>query len=624
MRTCSPDGIGVDASRAHLMKFSHHYWPMDALKTWLEQNWDMWIESPPPWFTTRFIKRIIRVAPPEALPMSVLQGLAEKYSDDKNPDNWSSGSFASRESKGMRTIRNLNTDSRPGPSRDALVRRETKRRRLLASSQRKNHFLWAAALFCGYADLITTVLVAFAYLRMGTEGRIAAYLIFGVLAAHLLSEAIISLGTGQGSLAALVSLGGGKLLWSTWHVVENRPIGGGLSAISGLVVARCTHTVLNSLPQAVVQLILVIQRDPSEVSWLMLLSIVGCSMSIGYLVASTEFTVDMSTHFRVNHPSFTGVIPRRSTIRQLLIMGGYLFFIGGYLVGKLIALTALACASLPITVVWCTIEALALLLLRTVAEEGIWRFHLDGLSNAPASLLIHIILYIAMAMAPFPFIRAPGFVGPTPWACFVVYNLVINPVMLFVALNVGVASFGPSDIFWAALSVSTAISVLGLVSVWLSMNSERRHTFYRPLSLKQLLNDEWEKRTLTHMRDNTLAEGLDPSRAELLKISPRFWVPSEKLKTWLSAWSDWEEEKPAWFIDDENVLGYSFVQHITKHAPVEVLPRMLLFKLLRGAKKHGEEMELSPDLDSPELISLVKRRRYVRRGGLSTKVLPGE
>ena len=160
---------------------------MDALKTWLEQNWDMWIESPPPWFTTRFIKRFIRVAPPEALPMSVLKGLAEKYSDDKNPDNWSSGSFSSRESKGMgmMTIRNVNSDSRPGPSRDALVRRETKRRRLLASSQRKNHFLWVAALFCGYADLITTVLVAFAYLRMGTEGRIAAYLIFGVLAGGL-------------------------------------------------------------------------------------------------------------------------------------------------------------------------------------------------------------------------------------------------------------------------------------------------------------------------------------------------------------------------------------------------------------------------------------------------------
>ena len=60
------------------------------------------------------------------------------------------------------------------------------------------------------------------------------------------------------------------------------------------------------------------------------------------------------------------------------------------------------------------------------------------------------------------------------------------------------------------------------------------------------------------------------------------------LKAWLVSWDLWEAERPAWFVDSTNVLGYDFEEHIVTHAPAEALPRCLLLKVLQGFKKHGK------------------------------------
>ena len=85
-RTYAPVGDGVDASNAHLLKFSKHYWPSsEKLRAWLEPSWEGWeAASPPPvWFTTKFKKRVSTAVPPEALPLAVLKELAKKHGESK-------------------------------------------------------------------------------------------------------------------------------------------------------------------------------------------------------------------------------------------------------------------------------------------------------------------------------------------------------------------------------------------------------------------------------------------------------------------------------------------------------------------------------------------------------------
>ena len=79
-RTYAPIGEGVDASNAHLLKFSHHYWPDDErLRAWLEPKWEAWRAKPPSWFKASAMERVERKAAPDALPTALLRDRAEEH-----------------------------------------------------------------------------------------------------------------------------------------------------------------------------------------------------------------------------------------------------------------------------------------------------------------------------------------------------------------------------------------------------------------------------------------------------------------------------------------------------------------------------------------------------------------
>ena len=163
--------------------------------------------------------------------------------------------------------------------------------------------------------------------------------------------------------------------------------------------------VFDSLPQATAQMYLVAQLDPSDVSTLMIASIVGCIVSIAYLVATTELDIDTSDHNRINFPTVHGYMPTKSTANQVVVMSGIVLFVSGVLGAKLIALVMLAGASASVAVAWCSVEMVTLFVLRYFAEGQIWRHHMPGLSGVVPSLVVHVGVYLSMLAAPFPFLR---------------------------------------------------------------------------------------------------------------------------------------------------------------------------------------------------------------------------
>ena len=161
----------------------------------------------------------------------------------------------------------------------------------------------------------------------------------------------------------------------------------------------------NPRPQAAAQTFLVAQLDSDDQSWAMVASIVGCIVSIAYLVATTELGADKSDQFRTNYPMVHGYIPTESAAREAMVVLGIVLFVGGVLGAKLIALAVLAGASAWVVVAWCSAEASALFVLRYYAEGRIWRFHLHGTSGLVPTLLVHVGFYLGMLAAPFPFLR---------------------------------------------------------------------------------------------------------------------------------------------------------------------------------------------------------------------------
>ena len=80
-RVYAPLGHGLDASRAHLLKFSRYYWPKsEKLAEWLVPSWDEWAAADPPpvWLTAKFKRLVEAVVPPEAQPLAVLKEQANK------------------------------------------------------------------------------------------------------------------------------------------------------------------------------------------------------------------------------------------------------------------------------------------------------------------------------------------------------------------------------------------------------------------------------------------------------------------------------------------------------------------------------------------------------------------
>ena len=217
---------------------------------------------------------------------------------------------------------------------------------------------------------------------------------------------IASACVGQGPLAVLATIVAAKPLWDTYHVMAKKKIRGG-EAETALAYTRLMCVVLDSLPQLAAQALFFVSIDTGAGRlWVILGSIAGCTLSISYLVATTELDIDTSLKFRTDWPSVHGYIPTDNSIRQGFVVLGIVLFIGGYLLSKLVALVILMSeTSFLVAIGLCFIEALALFVARFLAEGGRWQFHISGVDTLLPSMILHGFFYVAMLAAPFPATR---------------------------------------------------------------------------------------------------------------------------------------------------------------------------------------------------------------------------
>ena len=114
------------------------FWPAnEKVRTWLEPNWDAWMEIHPLWFNARFKKLVFAVAPPETLPLAVLRRLAYKHAKSH-----------------LRLDRAGGVRRPTLMIRDELVQREKKRRANVVFERIKQLCIWASALFFRYVVCI--------------------------------------------------------------------------------------------------------------------------------------------------------------------------------------------------------------------------------------------------------------------------------------------------------------------------------------------------------------------------------------------------------------------------------------------------------------------------------------
>ena len=173
-------------------------------------------------------------------------------------------------------------------------------------------------------------------------------------------------------------------------------------------------------------------------------------------------------------------------------------------------------------------------------------------------------------------LRFPNYLGPALFCTSMSYQLLVSPLMLFVALSLDGRGALPHTVLWVLLLVAMSLAFLGMGLMGCYMVPKKRATFYKvrhergapaapraqgtilllvlavfptfPAQPRQHKSfktyvDEycWETRVVC-----SSGTGHDVSRADVLGYARWSWPVNEKVGTWLERWDRWEQERPSW------------------------------------------------------------------------------
>ena len=493
--TYMPDGsytAGTDASRADLISsFTSDYWvSIGRLRAWLAK-WDEWEVEQPAWFTDPdldFQARVVDHVPEEALPPTVLRKLLAKAQHGAHANSEVSSSHPTL--MGLRTLASTGSSfgelSVPDTSILASMLKKLRQERKVRKLKRRRKMAMAAtnayaiAIVISYVDLLGDVAVSLSLYQSETT-RGASYTVIGIMVFSQVAQAILSFAVGHGPVAAFAALLGLKPLLNEYNALSDRPLTRGTKRDHEIAktLTRVQLVVFQSLPQGFYQCLVLLQmagRDETP-SWVQWASVVSAALSVGFVVADTEYGVDTSAMLRVNWPTIHGYMPDNMRHALLVSLGTFLF-VSGIVSSKWVAIATLATTSATFAGSWLVVECVVLLLLRN-AVEGSWRFHLHGLDAVVPSVIAHLILYLGSIAAPFPFFRFPGYLGPYLYCASVCYQTIASPLVVLVAFCLDGGGRLPQSELWSLLAGATVLALLGASLVGCYMVPEYRKTFYK-------------------------------------------------------------------------------------------------------------------------------------------------
>ena len=92
---------------------------------------------------------------------------------------------------------------------------------------------------------------------------------------------------------------------------------------------------------------------------------------------------------------------------------------------------------------------------------------------------MHVIFYLSSLAAPFPLLRFPGYLGPALYCASMCYQLLVSPLMLFVALSLDGRGALPHTELRVLLLIAMSLALLGMGLMACYMVPEKRATFYK-------------------------------------------------------------------------------------------------------------------------------------------------
>ena len=170
--------------------------------------------------------------------------------------------------------------------------------------------LYIVAIAISYVDLAGDVAVGVS-LVWSKSNPGAGYTTLALTVGSLVVQALLSIAMGQGPGAALAALVGAKPLLDVYNLLSKRPLTRGRKEdhVMAFTATRGEEVVLQALPQGFYQCLVVLQMaaEGETPSWVQAASIAGALVSVAFIVADTDRSVDTGAHYRLNHGAWSAV-----------------------------------------------------------------------------------------------------------------------------------------------------------------------------------------------------------------------------------------------------------------------------------------------------------------------------
>ena len=226
-----------------------------------------------------------------------------------------------------------------------------------------------------------------------------------------------------------------------------------------LALTRVVELVFESSPETVIQTVALLATPAADQTTLQYASLLTSIAAIGALTTLGDREFDTVPARREGDPWLFGYVSRKPW-KNMVQLAASAVAIGCYTAARMLALGTLIVAALerwkwsvaalvpPLG--WVTAECGLLAVARV--RDGSWHFYKRGMDVAAVRVVQHLILYVGMSTAPFPFFRVAPLLNPHLYSRTLACLSASNFALVAVAYGVlgGVESL-PAPHAWAAL-----------------------------------------------------------------------------------------------------------------------------------------------------------------------------
>ena len=315
-------------------------------------------------------------------------------------------------------------------------------------------------------------------------------------------------------------------------------------------ISRIITLVFRAIPQLFIQMNVMLRTNRNDISEIQYLSVATSILSIGLSISSADRAMDMNKTLRLNDPHIHGYV--NLNINPYCQYISSIAFFSANITMKTYAVSILLISGFGIErmFIWFLLEFCLLLSIKVYLKN--WRFYRRYIDSFFISLLFNLSCYLALMTVPFPLLRLPGFVTCKLYVVSVIYMILINYVMIFIAYRYYNGHDNISEQYsFLFLLFNTFICNISFVIAYYHAPKSFKIYIFKYNTMKDYIYKYVWIEAHERIYNSHILDSQEEIRATLACRTSINYLPIFNIiKFYSNNWEKWTLNKPEWFTED--------------------------------------------------------------------------